>query len=114
MHKPTDSDQSNSITPLQRFEKSMQINFEKWHDGIGYDLDALKLASPTEREAIEQLLIRHNPRDWRDIEALATIKTKNAQETIKNAINDPNPDVRVAVTRFAPNLVTNSEHTKSI
>ena len=114
MHKPTDSDQSNSITPLQRFEKSMIIDFEKWHDGIGYDLDALKLASPSEREAIEQMLITHYPRDWRDIEALATIKTKNAEKTIRNAMKDPNPDVRVAVTRFAPNLVTNSEHTQSI
>jgi hypothetical protein len=114
MNKPTRSDKSNSITPLQRFEKSMQIDFEKWHDGIGYDLEALKLASPTEREAIEQILIRHRPRDWRDIEALATIKTKNAEKTIKNAIKDPNPDVRVAVTRFAPNLVTNTEHTQSI
>jgi hypothetical protein len=111
--KPTVSNQ-NSVPPLQRFEKSMQIDFEKWHDGIGYDLDAIKLASPTEREAIEQMLIRHSPRDWRDIEALATIKTKNAEKTIKNAIKDPNPDVRVAVTRFAPNLVTNSEHTQSI
>lgn len=100
--------------PLQRFKKSMEIDYEKWNDGIGYDIDAIKLASETERKTIEQLLIIHNPRDWRDIEALAEINTESAQETIKKSMKDPNADVRTAVTRYAPNLVTNSERTQSI
>ena len=29
-------------------------------------------------------------------------------------MKDPNPDVRIAVSRFAPNLVTNSERSKSL
>ena len=110
----TNSDKSSAVSPLQRFEKSMNIDYEKWHDGVGYDIDALRLASQTERKAIEQMVIHHSPRDWRDIEALAEIDTESARETIKNAIEDPNPDVRVAVTRFAPNLVTNSERSQSI
>ena len=105
---------SSSVSPLQRFEKSMEIDYEKWHDGVGYDIDALRLASPTERKAIEQMLIHHTPRDWRDIEALAEIDSESARETIKKAMEDPNPDVRVAVTRFAPNLVTNTERSQSI
>jgi hypothetical protein len=109
-----DSGELSSVSPLRRFEKSMEINYEKWHDGIGYDLDALRLASQTERIAIEQILIQHSPRDWRDIEALAQIDTKSARETIRNAIKDSNPAVRVAVTRYAPNLVTNSERSHSI
>jgi hypothetical protein len=40
--------------------------------------------------------------------------TQRVLETIKNAIKDPNPTVRVAVTRYAPNLVTNSERSRSI
>jgi hypothetical protein len=92
----------------------MVIDYEKWHDGIGYDLDAIKSASPAECKTIEQILINHSPRDWRDIEALAQIDTGNSRETVKNAINDPNPDVRIAVTRFAPNLVTNNERSKSL
>jgi hypothetical protein len=108
------SDNSSSVSPLQRFKKSMEIDYEKWHDGIGYDIDALRLASQTERKAIEQMVINHSPRDWRDIEALAEIDTESARETIKKAIEDPNPDVRVAVTRFAPNLVTNNERSQSI
>jgi hypothetical protein len=106
--------QPSSATPLQRFDKSMVMDFEKWHDGIGYDIEAIKLASPAERAAIEQTLIKHSPRDWRDIEALAEIRTERAYQAIKQAINDPNPDVRVAVTRYAPNLVTDLERTRSI
>ena len=92
----------------------MEIDYEKWHDGIGYDIDAIELASPSELKEIEQILIQHTPRDWRDIEALAQIHTKSAQETIKNAIDDLNPDVRIAVTRFAPNLVTNNKRSQSL
>ncbi len=108
------SGKSSIISPLQRFEKSMNITYEMWHDGVGYDIDALKSASKTEREKIEELLIHRSPRDWRDIEALAEIDTKSAREAIKSAMKDPDPDVRVAVTRFAPNLISSSERSKSI
>ncbi|UCE96698.1 MAG: HEAT repeat domain-containing protein [Candidatus Bathyarchaeota archaeon] len=104
----------NSLTPLKRFEASMAIGFEEWHDGIGYDIEALRTASQAERDAIEQILINHSPRDWRDIEALAEINTKCARETIKEAMKDPNPVVRVAVTRYAPDLVTDNERTQSL
>ena len=115
--KPNDTlEQTNhsSLTPLQRFEASMKIGFEEWHDGIGYDIEAVRIASQAERNAIEQMLINHSPRGWRDIEALAEINTKCARETIKEALKDPDPVVRIAVTRFAPDLVTDKERTQSI
>ena len=105
---------SSLLTPLQRFKACMKIGFQEWHDGIGYDIEALRIASQVERDAIEQILINHSPRDWRDIEALAEIKTECARETIKDAIKDPNPVVRVAVTRLAPDLVTDNERTQSL
>mgnify|MGYP000470565047 CR=1 FL=1 len=109
-----EEDNPRSLTPLQRFEASMQIGFEEWHDGIGYDIESIRIASQTERDTIEQILINHSPRDWRDIEALAEIHTKCARETIKEAIKDPNPVVRLAVTRFAPQLITDKERTQSV
>src|SRR5687767_8856648 len=39
-------------TVVQRFEDGMSIDYEKWHDGIGYDLDVLKEATPEDRKAI--------------------------------------------------------------
>ena len=106
--------ESDSISPLKRFEKSMQIDYEKWHDGIGYDINAIKSASLVERKAIEDMLINHHPRDWRDIEALAELNTARAKATMKKAMKDPNPIVRIAVTRFAPNLVSNRERSQSL
>ncbi len=113
-NKTPEEGNTSSLTPLQRFEASMKIGFEEWHDGIGYDIEAIRIASQAEREAIEQVLINHSPRDWRDIEALAEINTKCARETIKKATKDPNPVVRVAVARFAPDLVTDNERNQSI
>jgi hypothetical protein len=112
--KPSSHNRLDTLTPLQRFEKSMEVTFEKWHDGIGYDLDALKEASPTELEIIQQIIINHYPRDWRDIEALAQIDTSFAKETIKKAIEDRNPAVRAAAGRFAPELITSPQRSKSI
>ena len=113
-NKRTEEDKPSSFTSLQRFEASMQIGFEEWHDGIGYDIEAIRIASQTERDVIEQILINHSPRDWRDIEALVEFNTKCARQAIKEAIKDPNPIVRVAVTRFAPNLITDNERSQII
>jgi hypothetical protein len=113
-NKTPRSDKPILDTPLERFKNSMVIDFEKWHDGIGYDLEAIKSASPPEREEIEHLLINHSPRGWRDIEALAEINTKSARQAIKEAIKEPDPAVRVAITRYAPDLVTDRERTLSI
>jgi len=41
-------------SPISRFIKSMNIDFEKWHDGIGYDLEALKEANDKEREVFKK------------------------------------------------------------
>jgi hypothetical protein len=113
-YKALEGGNPSSTTPLQRFKKSMKIGFEEWHDGIGYDIAAIKIASQAELDAIEQILINHNPRDWRDIEALAELNTDCAHKTIKEAIKDSNPVVRIAVARFAPDLITEKERSKSL
>jgi hypothetical protein len=113
-NKIPEKEPSPSLTPLQRFKASMKIGFEEWHDGIGYNIAALRMASQGELDTIEEILINRNPLDWRDIEALAEINTKCARKTIKDAIKNPNPVVRVAVTRFAPELVTDNERIQSI
>ena len=93
---------------------SMEITFEKWHDGIGYDIDSIRIASPTERKEIEQILIQHHPRDSRDIEALAQIHSKDALEIIKKAMKDPNPMSELQLQDLPQTLVTNCERTHSM
>jgi hypothetical protein len=39
---------------------------------------------------------------------------KEPHETIKDAIDNPDPAVRIAVTRFATNLVSNNKRSQSL
>jgi hypothetical protein len=99
---------------LYRFIESMNIDYEKWHDGVGYDLEALKSANNKEREAIERILVNRNPPDWRDIEALAILNTPRARSAIKVAVLSGIHEVNMAVLRYAPELVNDELKTKLI
>ena len=101
-------------TALERFEASMLIDYEKWHDGIGYDLDALAEAGDTEKAAIEQRLISRGGRDWRDIEALAAVGTGRAREALRQAFAGGGIEVRMAVLRHAPDVVTDEQRTAAL
>ena len=85
----------------RRFVASMQITYEMWHDGTGYDLEALGDATPGELAALESLLIAHQPRDWRDVEALARIDSPRAREAVAQSLLDPDPKVRREAMRHA-------------
>jgi hypothetical protein len=91
---------------VQRFEAGMIIDYEKWHDGVGYDLDVLKEATPKDREAIEGILLRRGVQDWRDAEALAVLGTKKTKDVLLKALKRGNVEIRGAVRRFAPELVS--------
>ena len=101
-------------SPMTRFIKSVKIDYEKWHDGIGYDLTALAEANREEREKIERILVNRNPLDWRDIEALATLDSHKARSTLRYALQGGNNEVNMAILRFAPELVDDKLKTKLI
>jgi hypothetical protein len=92
----------------------MKIDFEKWHDGIGYDLEALAEANNEEREVIEKILVEKPPQDWQDIEALAFLDTPGARSALQGAIHSGRNEVNMAVLRFAPELVNDELKTKLI
>ena len=101
-------------TPLSRFITSMKIDYEKWRDGISYDLEALKQANEQEKETIQQILIKKNPLNWRDIESLALLDTRKARAALKAAVHKDNAEVNMAVIRFAPELINEDFRTKLI
>jgi hypothetical protein len=111
VHSEKDADIPNS--PLERFRKSMTIDYEKWHDGIGYDLDALNEATPEERDAITNMLISRDL-DWRDVEALASLDTPRAREALLAAASGGSSTAKMAVLSYAPELVNEDERTKLI
>ncbi|MGD0817748.1 MAG: hypothetical protein ABR986_05040 [Methanomassiliicoccales archaeon] len=101
-------------TPLNRFVRSMIIDYEKWHDGIGYDLEALGQASPNERLAIEKLLISSKGRDWRDIEVLAEMDTPRSRKALREAFANGDLEVRMAVISYAPDIIPYNEKVDAI
>ena len=94
---------------LGRFVESMQITYEKWHDGIGYDLDIIRNATPAQLVEIEQLLVNRSVDDWRDVEALAVIDSPRARLAITSALRRGDHRVRTAVLDYAPHLVTEEQ-----
>jgi hypothetical protein len=101
------NDVPNSV--VRQFEASMSIDYEKWHDGIGYDLTLLKEAKAADLKAIEAMLIGHADRDWRDVEALATLNTPAARRALKRVMTHGNAEIRAAVMRYASALVPKAQ-----
>ena len=99
---------------LARFEQSMVMDHEKWHDGIGYDIAILKNASPEELAQIEELLISRGIKDWRDVEALAALDSPRARVALKAALKSSDPTISTAVARHAPALISDDERTSSL
>jgi hypothetical protein len=99
---------------LQRFIQSMEMNYEKWHDGTGYDLDILKTATPQELTQIEDFLIARQVVDWRDVEALAVLDTQRARALLRKTLKGRNRELATAVTDYAPHLVSEQEQTRTL
>lgn len=85
----------------RRFIESMTMTFDMWHDGTGYDLEALRSIPEEDIPSLEALLISHQPRDWRDIEALGVLNTPTALIAIQEALSDPDPEVRRQAALYA-------------
>jgi hypothetical protein len=96
-------------TAVDGFRASMTMNYERWHEGIGYDLEILKTATPEELVEIEELLLPRTTDDWRDVEALAVIDSPRARVALRKALKSGNHQVRAAVLSHAPALVSEAE-----
>jgi hypothetical protein len=108
-------DDSSSGSALDRFVSSLDIDYEKWHDGIRYDVDALRELSPAERADAEWRL--DATRDWRDVEALAVLASlgsESARTALREASTTDNTEIRLAVMRYAPELVGEEARTSSL
>jgi hypothetical protein len=104
--------QSESL--ISEFVQSMQLSIDSFRDGEGYDLSVLQRADSDTLETIEQIVISHTPRDWRDIEFLSLLKTDRARHALWAAFQDPDPKVRLTVHRYAPELLTHDQRAESL
>ena len=92
----------------------MVMDFDKWHDGIGYDLKALEQLVPEERASIEKLLIGNLKQagDWRDVQALAALGSESARAAVDKARFHHNTKVRNYALRIRLNTQDSKDMTK--
>ena len=86
---------------VDRFVASMVMDFDKWHDGIGYDVELIDEMSADERKAVEQKLISKLD-DWRDLEALDRLGTPAAHAAIEKARQSSNAELRLKAQDYGP------------
>jgi len=97
-----------------RFRESMQMTYDRWHDGTGYDLEILHNCSGAERTEIEALLTGSPVKDWRDVEALASLNSPSSRARLREALSCGDHRITMAVLREAPELITNAERTAAL
>lgn len=93
------------------FWPNLEVDFEKWHDGIGHDLEALDSLPEPEKRAVEAYLVQRGIRDWRDVEALARLDGDAARTALRGALVQGELEVRLAVARHRPDWLTPSART---
>jgi hypothetical protein len=100
---------------LARFERSLFIDYEQWHDGVGYDVATLGELTADERRRIEARLTP--PDGWRDVEALAVIAklgSDSARAELRRVATAGSAETRLAVLRYAPELVDDAARTTAL
>lgn len=61
---------------------STDIDYEKWHEGEGYDLDALRALTGDERAEAETWLLERVANDWRDLDGLLALGSRRARAAV--------------------------------
>lgn len=97
---------------VERFRKSMMIDYDRWREGVGYDIGLIQSAAIDEREEIERILLYKSVDDWRDVEALIALNSLKAFEKLRNALRSENHAVVMAILENAPQLVSSEERTQ--
>lgn len=91
---------TKSTHAKKRFLDSMEMNYEKWHDGVSYDLLAIDEMAQADKDSVADVLSANLSEPWRTFEALERINTPKARSIISKNLENPSLDVRIAASRF--------------
>jgi hypothetical protein len=85
---------ASGSTSWDRFWESTKIGYVEWHDGIGYDLDALGTMTDGERaEAIR--VLRTRSQGWREVEVYGVVDTAEARAALRDALRSASAATRL-------------------
>jgi hypothetical protein len=96
----------NISSAYKKFLSSMQISHSDWHDGVGYDVEALENITKAERAAAVEMLAERlatNP-NWREVEALGVIDTPAARAAIRRAFEHADSETRIRAAEVLVDL----------
>jgi hypothetical protein len=77
-----------------RFVQSMKLSYADWHDGVGYDLDAVRAMPPIEQAIVVRLMCEQS-QGWREIEVLRTIASPDAKRALTGSLKNSSIDTRL-------------------
>ena len=101
-HLPPPPPNLGASEAARRFEASMVIGYEQWHDGIGYDLEALAQMTEAERQAVGKVLtarVRSREAEWRDTEALAALGGAEAKAALRRTMETGDLETQLHAAR---------------
>jgi hypothetical protein len=84
----------------ERFMASTNIDYERWHEGEGYDLEALRSLADDERETAERWLLDRAANDWRDLEGLLALGTERSRQAVIDQLRHGSTEQRLWAARF--------------
>lgn len=84
----------------ERFKASTDIDYERWHEGIGYDLEALRALEGGERAEAERWLLARAGKDWRDLEGLMALGSEAARQAVLEQLRHGALDQRLYAARY--------------
>ena len=85
---------------LERFMASTSIDYEAWHDGVGYDLDAVRELKGDDQAQAERFLLDRAGSDWRDLEALLALGTTTARDAVVDQLRTGRLEQRLWAARY--------------
>jgi hypothetical protein len=88
---------------FERFMASTSIDYDAWHDGVGYDLEALAALEGEERAEAERFLVDRAGSDWRDLEGLVALGTPAAREALVEQLRTGRLEQRLWAARYVGN-----------
>jgi hypothetical protein len=87
---------------FERFMASTDIDYERWHDGVPYDLEALAQLQGDERAEIERWLLARADKDWRDLEGLLALGSERGRAAVVEQLRHGSIEQRLAAARRLP------------
>ena len=88
---------------FDRFMASTEIDYDRWKEGEGYDLDALRELDPDERFRVEQWLLARAGDDWRDLEGLLALASDTARAAVVDQLRHGKLEQRLSAARLLAN-----------